>query len=168
MNRSFLRKPIDDAYAIRLAKTDLRDAYNRGDVNGVLAVFAEEYNDMSAGHASFYGVEAQSVLKYRLKNLFARYRAQLAITIISIRVQGPLAFDWGWHKFTLTPRKGGKPVTTRTRYLEIWQKDEEGKWRIAIFLDNLDLPPQMPPKEVLKEMERATGSVRSSKPARAA
>jgi ketosteroid isomerase-like protein len=107
---------------------------------------------MSAGQASFYGTEAKAVLKHRLKKLFMRYHVELAVTIISIRIQGPLAFDWGWHKLTLTPRKGGRSVTTRTRYLEIWQRDPAGQWKIAIFLDNLDVPPQMPPKEVLAEM----------------
>jgi ketosteroid isomerase-like protein len=160
---------MDDAYAIRLAKTELRDAYNQGNVKGVLAVFADAYSDMSAGLASFYGTEAKTVLKHRLKKLFMRYDVELAVTIISIRVQGPLAFDWGWHKLTLTPKKGGRSITTRTRYLEIWQKDAAGQWKIAIFLDNLDVPPQMPPKEVLTEMgigpavtaRRSTGRRRS-------
>jgi ketosteroid isomerase-like protein len=143
---------MDDAYAIRLAKTEFRDAYSKGNVSRVLAVFADAYSDMSAGLASFYGAEAKGVLKHRLKRLFARYRAELAVTIISIRVQGSLAFDWGWHKLTLTPRKGGRSITTRTRYLEIWQKDTAENWKIAIFLDNLDVPPQMPPKGVLAEM----------------
>lgn len=143
---------MDDAYAIRLAKTELRDAYNQGNVKRVLAVFADAYSDMSAELASFYGTEAKTVLKHRLKKLFMRYHVELAVTIISIRVQGPLAFDWGWHKLTLTPRKGGRSNTTRTRYLEIWQKDPGGKWKIAIFLDNVDVPPQMPPKGVLAEI----------------
>jgi len=143
---------MDDSYAIRLAKTKLRDAYDEGDLKGVLSVFADGYSDMSAGLASFYGTEAQAVLKHRMKKLFARYHAQLAVTIISIQVQGPLAFDWGWHKLTLKPKKGGKAISTRTRYLEIWQKGADGHWKIAIFLDNVDVPPQMPPKEVLAEL----------------
>jgi ketosteroid isomerase-like protein len=150
---------MDDAYAIRLAKTELRDAYNQGNLRRVLAVFADTYSDMSAGLASFYGTEAKTVLKHRLKKLFTRYRAELAVTIISIRVQGSLAFDWGWHKLTLTAKKGGRSNATRTRYLEIWQKNAAGQWKIAIFLDNVDVPPQMPPKEVLAEMgvDRAGG-----------
>jgi ketosteroid isomerase-like protein len=143
---------MDDAYAIRLAKTEFRDAYSKGNVSGVLAVFADAYSDISTGLASFYGTEAKAVLKYRLKKLFTRYHAELAVTIISIRVQGSLAFDWGWHKLTLTPKKGGRSITTRKRYLEIWQKDAAGRWKITIFVDNLDVPPQMPPKEVLAEM----------------
>ncbi len=140
---------MDDAYAIRLAKTELRDGYNTGDVDRVLSVYGDAYSDMSAGRASFYGVEAKAVLKHRLTKLFARYRAQLAVTIISIGIQSGLAFDWGWHKLKLTPRRGGKPKSTRARYLEIWQKQANGKWKIAIYFDNLDLPPEMPPREVL-------------------
>lgn len=143
---------MDDAYAIRQAKTKLRDAYNDGNVNDVLSVFGDGFSDMSAGLASFYGPEARAVLKHRLRKLFLKYDAELAITIISIRVEGPLAFDWGWHKLTLTPKKGGRSMTTRMRYLEIWQKDPNGKWRIALYLDNVDVPPQMPPEEVLVEL----------------
>ena len=84
---------MDDSYAIRLAKTKLRDAYSEGDVDGVLSVFGDAYSDMSAGLASFYGREARAVLKYRLKELFTSYKARLAVTIISIRVNGPWAFD---------------------------------------------------------------------------
>ncbi len=148
---------MDDRYVIRLAKTKLRDAYSKGNVNGVLSVFADGYSDMSAGLASFYGPEARAVLKHRMKNLFARYDVQLAVTIISIRVHGPLAFDWGWHRLTLTPKKGGRSITTRTRYLEIWQKGADGKWKIAIFFDNVDVPPQMPPKEILAELGGRSG-----------
>src|ERR1700740_1663610 len=107
---------MEDSYAIRLAKTRLRVAFDEGDLKGVLSVFADGYSDMSVGLASFYGTEAQAVLKHRMKTLFARYHAQLAGTINSIQVQGPLAFDWGWHKLTLTPKKGGKPSTTSTHY----------------------------------------------------
>jgi ketosteroid isomerase-like protein len=143
---------MDDSHAIRLAKTKLRDAYDKGSVSGVLSVFADRYVDMSAGLASFYGAEARAVLKHRMKKLFAQYDVQLAVTIISIRVQGTLAFDRGWHRLTLTRRKGGRPITTRTRYLEIWQKGTDGNWKIAIFIDNSDVPPQMPPEEVLAEL----------------
>ena len=148
---------MDDSYAIRLAKTKLRDAYQKGDVNSVLSVFGNGYSDMSAGMASFYGAEAGAVLKHRLTKLFDRYDAQLAVTIISISIQGSLAFDWGWHRLTLIPKKGGKSTTTRTRYLEIWQKGADGGWKIVIFMNNLDVPPQMPPRAVLSELRDGLG-----------
>jgi ketosteroid isomerase-like protein len=157
---------MDDSYAIRLAKTKLRDAYSKGNVSGILSVFADGYGDMSDGLASFYGAEARAVLKHRITKLFARYDAQLAVTIISISIQGPLAFDWGWHRLTLTPKKGGRSTTTRTRYLEIWQRGADGNWKIAIFMDNPDVPPQMPPIEVLTELRAGLGKRSRGSPRR--
>ena len=151
---------MDDVYAIRLAKTELREAYNTGDVDRLVSLLSDGFSDMSAGNASFYGAEAKAVLAHRMRRLFVRHHARLAVTIISIRVQGSWAFDWGWHKLTLTPKTGGRPVTTRTRYLEIWTKDDDGTWKIAIFLDNQDVPPQMPPREVLSAMWRKRPEVK--------
>jgi len=141
---------VDDVQAIRLAKTELREAFRAGDVQRALTVFSNEYSDMSAGNASFWGAEAKAVLQHRLTKLFAAYRAELAVTIISIRILGAMAFDWGWHKLTLTPKRSGKKINRRTRYLEIWAKEPDGRWRIAIFMDNADVPPQMPPAGVLR------------------
>jgi uncharacterized protein (TIGR02246 family) len=143
---------MDDVNAIRLAKTQLREAHRAGDAERALEVFSNECSHMSSGCASFWGAEAKSVLRHRVREMFSRYRAELAITIISIRIQGSMAFDWGWHKLTLTAKKTGRKITKRTRYLEIWQKEEDGQWRIAIFIDNVDVPPQMPPSNVLRTL----------------
>ncbi len=147
---------MDDIQAIRLAKTELRDAYRAGDVNRALAVFSKDYSEMPAGLASFWGEEATAVLRHRLKEMFARSRAELTVTIISISVMGNTAFDWGWHKLRLTAKKGGRTTSRRTRYLEIWQKEPDGQWRIAIFMDNADIKPQMPPGAVLRALHRQT------------
>jgi ketosteroid isomerase-like protein len=145
---------LDDVQAIRLAKTELREAYRSGSTKRVMALVSDSYCDMSAGQASFYGIEAKEVLRHRLRELFARYRVELAVTIISIQVFGNTAFDWGWHKLTRKPRTRGRTTIDRTRYLEIWQKESDGKWRLAIFLDNRDVSPQMPPPSVLRLLNR--------------
>src|ERR1041384_3304181 len=158
---------MNDAYSIRLAKTELREGYNTGNVDRILAVFSGGLGDLSTGCASFWGPEAKAVLRHRLKRMFALNRTNLAVTIISIRIAGNWAFDWGWHSLTLTPRKGGRAKKVRTRYLEIWVKEADGKWRIAIFLDNIDLPPQMPPREVLQMMRPKRRRPKSRPAARA-
>lgn len=143
---------MDDIHAIRLAKTELREGYNTGDVERILSVFSAGLGDLSTGCASFWSPEAKAVFRHRLTHMFSLHRAKLVVTIISIRIGGAWAFDWGWHTLTLTSRKSGRAKKVRTRYLEIWTKEPDGKWRIAIFLDNLDLPPQMPPAQVLEAM----------------
>ena len=40
---------MDDAYAIRLAKTEVREAYRTGNVNRLLGVFADSFSDLSVG-----------------------------------------------------------------------------------------------------------------------
>ena len=149
---------MDDIQAIRLAKTELREAYRTGSVKRALSVISNAYSEMPTGLPSFWGEEAKAVLQHRLKETFARYRADLAVTIISISVMGNMAFDWGWHKLKLTAKKGGKTVTKKTRYLELWQKEADGQWRIVIFMDNPDLKPQMPPESVLRAMQKPNGN----------
>ena len=147
---------MDDVQSIRLAKTELREAYRTRDLKRAMAIFSDNYSDLSNGNASFWGAEAKAVLRHRLQKLFAHYRPTLVVTIISIAVQGGLAFDWGWHKLTLVGKKAGRKISKRTRYLEIWQKEADGQWRIAIFIDNADVKPQMPPASVLKSLQAKT------------
>lgn len=147
---------MTDLEAIRLAKTAFREGYNRGDAHAVLSVFGEAFSDMSEGCPSFYGNEARAVMQHRLHKLFRKYRARMTVTIFSIVIEGPLAIDRGQHRLALTPRKGGRTRVLGTRYLEIWQKDVDGQWKIVTFIDNLDLPPQMPPREVLRAMRTGT------------
>ena len=138
---------MDDIYAINVAKTEFREAYNGGDVERLLAVYGEGFTDMSVGVPSFYGGESRAVLRSRFARLFSEYWAKLVISIIDIQVLGTTAYDYGWHEITLTPKSGGHPVMTRQRYFELWKKDAQGRWRIAFYIDNMDLPPAMPNRE---------------------
>ena len=51
---------MDDTYLINKAKSEFRDAYNRGDVDQLLSLFDEEgFTDMSEGNPSFFGEDAR-------------------------------------------------------------------------------------------------------------
>src|SRR5262249_20119325 len=138
------RQAMDDEYAISVAKSDYRDAYNAGDPDGVCRVFAEGFANMTDGHPSFWDVEAQVSLRHRLQRMFEKYEVRATVTIIDISIYGDFAFDSGWESFTLTPKSGGEPKTERYRYFETWSKDPKGNWKITGFINNRDLPPAMP------------------------
>jgi ketosteroid isomerase-like protein len=72
--------------------------------------------------------------------LFSKYHARLVPIIIEIKIMGETAVEYGWHELTLTPKAGGEPLYLRTRYLDLWKKDETGQWKLAIFMDNADVP----------------------------
>jgi ketosteroid isomerase-like protein len=79
-------------------------------------------------------------LRAHLQELFAKYEARLVPIVIEVKVMADVAVDYGWHELTLTPRSGGDPVRTRTRYFDLWKKDGAGNWKLLMFIDNADVP----------------------------
>ena len=58
---------MSDAYAINVAKTELREGYNTGDVDRLLKVFRSEgFTDMPEGEPNNYGMDAISAFRKRL------------------------------------------------------------------------------------------------------
>ena len=134
---------MDDRYAINVAKTSLREGYNSGDVERILSLFADGFTDMRGGQASFYGREAKTVLKAKLEKLFLEHSVDLAPIIFDIAIAGDLAVEYGWHVLTLRRKTHGQVQVTRTRYVEIWNRDPHLGWRIVFFMDNPDQAPQL-------------------------
>jgi ketosteroid isomerase-like protein len=135
---------MNEKYEINLAKTIYREAYEEGDVNKLLSVFASEgFTDMSEGLPSKYGEEARTVLRARSEKLFADYHAKLNVIIIEVAVQNGSACDYGWHEWILRPKGGGPTVRKRERYFEQWTREPNGSWRISFFLNNEDVREQI-------------------------
>ena len=79
---------MNSVYNINAAKTEFREAYNAGDVDRLLEVFADAFTDMSAGASSFFGTDARSLFRQRMTKLFEQHEMNLVVTIIAIRISG--------------------------------------------------------------------------------
>jgi hypothetical protein len=101
---------MDDLYAINAAKTEFREGFNLGDSSRVLAIADPGLVNFSDGAPSEFGQSGLGVLKTRLANLFERFTAELVVIVIEIRLQGGVAYDYGWHDLTLIPKNGGQTV----------------------------------------------------------
>ena len=131
---------MNDIYKINIAKTEFREAYNTGDVDRLLAVFTDDgFTSMFEGEPSQFGGRARSSLRDEAAKLFADYSVQMSVIIIDIVVRGSIAYDYGWHEFTLMPKDGGEPIRKRLRYFELWSKDPSGDWKIAFHINNQDV-----------------------------
>jgi ketosteroid isomerase-like protein len=131
---------MDDIYQINVAKTEFREAFNRGDVEQLLSVFGEEnFADMSESGPSRNGQAAREGLREQSAELFAQFSVRLAVIINEITVLGDTAYDYGCHEFTLTPRGGGETIRKRHRYFELWKKNSSGDWKISLFINNADI-----------------------------
>jgi ketosteroid isomerase-like protein len=138
---------MDDLYAINAAKTEFRECFNLGDASRFLAIADPELVNFSDGTPSEFGKSGLDVVNTRLANLFARFAVKLVVIVIEIRLQGNVAHDYGWHDFTFTPKDGSQALRRRDRYVDIWRKNKEGKWKLWIYMDNRDIADPFPKGE---------------------
>jgi ketosteroid isomerase-like protein len=105
----------------------------------MLAIADPDLVSFSDGAPSEFGESGLEVLKTRLGDLFERFTVKLVIVVIEIRLQGEIAYDYGWHDFTLTPKSGGAAIHRRDRYVDVWRKNKAGKWKLWMYMDNQDV-----------------------------
>ena len=139
---------MDDLYAINTAKTEFGEGFNLGDSSRVLAIADPELINFTNGAPSEFGESGLKVFKTRLANLFEHFTAKLVVIVIEIRLQGNVAYDYGWHDLTLRPKDGSQPIRRRDRYVDIWRKDKEGKWRLWMYMDNQDVADPFRPEQI--------------------
>src|ERR1700740_3424147 len=137
---------MDDLFTINAAKTEFREGFNLGDVSRVLAIADPDLVSFSDCQPSEFGVSGLEALKTRLSNLFERFTAKLSVIVIEIRLQGEGAYDYGWHDLRLMPKDSGKPIHRRDRYVDIWRKDKEGKWKLWMYMDNQNIADPLQPE----------------------
>jgi ketosteroid isomerase-like protein len=141
---------MDDMYAINAAKTEFRECFNLGDVSKILAIADPDLVSFNDGAPSEFGKSGLNVLKNRLANLFERFTVKLVIVVIEIRLRGDIAYDYGWHDFTLTPKQAGETIHRRDRYVDIWRRNKEGTWKLWMYIDNQDIADAMPESELTR------------------
>ena len=132
-------KNVDDLYEINVAKTEFRDCFNFSDASRLMAIADSDFVNFSNGQASEFGREGLDSLRTRLENLFASFTAKLLVIVIEIRLQGDIAYDYGWHELTLTPKKEGQTLRRRDRYVDIWRRNRDRKWKLWMYMDNQDV-----------------------------
>jgi ketosteroid isomerase-like protein len=139
---------MDDFFAINAAKTEFRECFNLGDASRVLAIADPDLVSFSDGQPSEFGASGLEALKTRLTNLFERFAAKLSVIVIEIRFQGDVAYDYGWHDLTLTPKDGGESIRRRYRYVDIWRRNKRGDWKLWMYMDNQDVADPFRPDQI--------------------
>ena len=141
---------MDDLYAINAAKSEFRDCFNLSDVSRLLAIADPDLVNFSDGQPCEFGMSGLDALKTRLENLLERFTAKLVVIVIEIRLQGDVAYDYGWHDLTLTPKDGGQATRRRDRYVDIWRRNKKGKWKLWMYMDNQDVADPFRPEQTLR------------------
>jgi len=138
----------DDLYAINAAKSAFRDCFSLSDVSRLLAIADPDLVNFSDSQPCEFGTSGLDALKTRLENLLGRFTAKLVVIVIEIRLEGDVAYDYGRHDLTLTPKDGvNQPVAG----IAMWtmRRNKEGKWRLWMYMDNRDVADPFPPEQTL-------------------
>jgi ketosteroid isomerase-like protein len=139
---------MDNLFAINAAKTEFREGFNLGDASRVLAIADPDLVSFSDGQPSEFCASGLQALKTRLTNLFERFTAELSVIVIEIRLQGDVAYDYGWHDLTLTPKDGSDSIRRKYRYVDVWRRNKEGSWKLWMYMDNQDVADPFRPDQI--------------------
>ena len=154
---------MDNLYAINVAKTEFREGFNLSDAVRILAITDADLVNFSSEQPSGFGKSGLDHLAIRLQSLFEQFAVKLAVIVVEIRIQGDVAYDYGWHDLTLTPKNGGAPIHRRDRYVDIWRKNPQGAWKLWMYMDNQDVRDPFQPDRVPSNQPKATGARESSR-----
>jgi uncharacterized protein (TIGR02246 family) len=129
-----------DLRAARAMIDTLRSEFVRafavGDVDRLLALYDDEYVDMSVGVAT----RGRADMGDAFVETFSVYDGRLTIRTEEVLVNGDWAIERGTFTIHLTERASGAESESRRRYLEVLVR-RDGGWRIFRDLDN-ELPPE--------------------------
>ena len=130
--------PRGDAEAIAAAAREIVQAYNSGDADRLIKVYADDFIDLADGAPTVAGRAATEAAAARLRDTFSRYAARMDRSTDEIHVDRDIAYDRGRVTLTLTPKDGGAPTVVDRRFLEIWHRGRDGAWRVTRAMDNVE------------------------------
>jgi uncharacterized protein (TIGR02246 family) len=125
-----------DEAAIRAASQEWSNAASGRDLEKAVSFYADDatYNPPGAPLAA-----GKDAIRKVWANVVAIPGGNLRweTTKVEVARSGDLAYDTG--AYTLTKNDAsGKPVTTKGKYVVVWKKQADGKWKVIQDIDNPD------------------------------
>lgn len=118
--------------AIAAANDEFARALERGDARALAALFAEDGQLIPASQRGFVSGRPE-IEAYQARRLQGRRYLEVAITTAELGVSGDLAWETGTSRVKLQQGEGA-PVTLTGRYLVVWKRGTDGRWRIRAEL----------------------------------
>ena len=128
-----------DEESIRAVNPSWFKAYNAGDVNSIVALYAEDAVVSPPGASPAHGHSA--IREYLNKDVAASSGAGTTLNgaaTTDVGVSGDLGWEWG--TFTVKDKSG--TTVDNGKYLTVYEK-RNGKWLIIRDIWNTDSPAQM-------------------------
>jgi uncharacterized protein (TIGR02246 family) len=128
-------RKVNAAATIRRIGDDWARHWNAGELEGVIAAYAEDAVYLPPHHEA---VQGRVAIREYLKAPLSHGVSDLAFEVTYIKQQGPVAWDVGTYHMTI-PQNDGAKKEDHGKYLTVWRRVGE-KWLIAADAWSSDLP----------------------------
>ena len=139
------QKATDSAAFEKQAKEDVRKfipAFNTGDVETILAMYAPDAEVMAPGNPRAVGHDA-------IRTLVEKLSGELQTGAVSLELndddKAAASGDIGHHTGSYVVKDASGAVVDSGNYLAVMQKQADGKWLMIRDTWNSDRPPPAPP-----------------------
>ena len=123
-----------DAEAIEQAHQEAVSAFNASDVDALMAFWTDEPVYMPPDVPALHGKEA-------IREFYGQLLARMEIDSLSSE-EVVVAGDWAFERGTaMILEEGGEAEQVSAKYLDIWQRQADGSWKIARAIWNFDGQP---------------------------
>jgi uncharacterized protein (TIGR02246 family) len=126
-----------DVQAIKKLSTDWDNAYNAGNIDGLLACYTNDAMRLEPNEAATVGTDA---MRASFQSYFDAYKGETHGPIEDVRVSGNLAVARGIYTGTSAPKAGGTPINEKGKWISAYQRQADGSWKIFWDTGNSDLP----------------------------
>jgi uncharacterized protein (TIGR02246 family) len=127
-----------DERAVREADAACAKAAAPNNVEGYLSCFADDALSLPPNSPILTGKES---IRKSLSEVMSTpgYALSWQVSKAEASRGGDLAYSMGTYEVTMNTPKG-KPITDRGKYLTVWKKQPDGKWKAVADIYNSDLP----------------------------
>ncbi len=124
-----------DIEALKAIPSQWEAAYHANDLDAVMQDYAQDAVRMPPNEAIEEGKEA---IRNSHQAFFAEYTSDGAIEVVDVQVSGDLGYVRGTYKGTSTPKAGGDPIKSDTKFVAVFRRQTDGSWKsiCEIFNDN--------------------------------
>ena len=126
-----------DIAAINSVVEQWQSGTNSGNAAGVAATSTRDAVLMPPHSPAVLG---EAIRPFFQEAFFDLFRVKVSLASDEIQILGDRAFRRGTFTLTLTPKSGGEDIGDQGKYLEIWERQTDGSWKIARDIWNSDKP----------------------------
>ncbi len=100
-------------------------ALGEGDLDGLMAVYADDVISLPPGQPALVG---RAAVRAVWEASLAEYDVQVTVDIEEVRVTAEWAFERGTFEMQLTPKAGGPTISDFGKYLDVLRQ-VDGQWK---------------------------------------